>query len=98
MTPANGEDMTACFGALHVKMIPKRAFSCYPNRPHLAASVYCHHRGGTAGRGVVQDRNLARTPPTDSLRLLNQEGKISNHDGENDPRGHELQCLLFPLS
>ncbi len=40
------------FGALDGKMIPQRVFSCYPNRPQLAASVYCHHRGEEERRGV----------------------------------------------
>lgn len=49
MPPGSGEDMTACFGGLDVKTIPQRVFSCYPNRPQLAASVYCRHGGKRSG-------------------------------------------------
>lgn len=54
MMPSSSEDMTACFGALDVKTIPQRMFSCYPNRPQPAASVYCHHEGGKEGREAWQ--------------------------------------------
>lgn len=66
--PSSSEDMTACFGALDVKTIPQRMFSCYPNRPQLAASAYCHHEGGEGGEG-----GLARTPLMDSLQPLCRE-------------------------
>lgn len=67
------EDMTACFGAQNVKMIPLRAFTCCPNRPHLAASMYCQ-QSWKEGL-LVQYRGLAWAPPMDSFQLLIQEGK-----------------------
>lgn len=48
------KDMTACFGAVDEKTIPQRVFSGYPNRPQLAASVYCDHRGWGYSREAWQ--------------------------------------------
>lgn len=93
MPSGRSEDMTPCFGALDVKTIPQREFSCYPNRPQLAASVYCHHRGNGKGRGLKQ-RGLARVPLMDSLQL-NQEAKYENITGEMMPEGVNY-CVIFP--
>lgn len=71
--------MTPCFGALDVKTIPQRVFSCYSNKPQLAASVYCQ----AMGRGL-QQRGLARVPLTGSLQL-NQ--KYENMTGGIIPEG-----------
>lgn len=47
-----------------VKTIPWRVFSCYPNRPQLAASVYCHHRGGKrSGGGYCTVEVLGKDSP-----------------------------------
>lgn len=91
MTPGNGEDMTACFGAWNVKTTPKRAFSSCPNRPHRVASVYCQRR---VDGGGVEQSHLASAPSMVSI----EREKISNCGGENDPRGHELRCARYPLS
>lgn len=92
MTPGNGEDMTACFGARNVKTTPKRAFSSSPNRPHRVASVYCQWRVDGGVEGTAE--HLGKC----SFNGFYREGKISNCGGENDPRGHELQCARYPLS
>lgn len=95
MTPRNSEDMTACFGAWNVKTAPKRALSSCPNRPHRVASVDCQHRVERGGGG---DSRAAWQALLQWILFSYQDGKMSNCDGENDPRGHELQCARNPLS
>lgn len=87
--------MTACFGARHVKMIPKRAFSCYPNRPHLAASVYCHHRGGTVRKGGYRTETWQGLPQRILLDYLTRREKYQTMMGKMIPEGMNYSVCFF---
>lgn len=93
--PGGGEDMTACFGAVDVKTIPQRVFSCYPNRPQLAASVYCDHRVEKEGRGGYS-REAWQGLPHWILHLLHdQEEKHQTRVGKMIPNAVNHSVYFF---